>query len=41
MKYKILTGIIKIVVLRIGFDEIILVSTNTMGENWAVCFGHS
>lgn len=41
MKYKILTGMVKIVILRTGFNEIILISPNTKGENWEVCFRHS
>lgn len=32
VKYKILTGMIKIVVLRSAFNEIILISPNTKGE---------
>lgn len=41
MKYKILTEIIKIVVLRTAFSEIILISSNTKGENLEVFFGHN
>lgn len=41
VKCKILTGMIKIVVLRTGFSEIILTSSNTKHEKWEVFFRHN
>lgn len=40
VKCKILTGMIKILVSRIGFSEIIFISPNIKGENWEVFLGH-